>query len=863
MHPYLYLFFLVLLTACAPEPQLTELPISEAERPLSATEQAVRDSLDLIWYDYETLRLPQAFGRARRLGAFVEDREELRGELRAEAWQVLAVLHFDHMVHEDSVGYYARLAGPQVGEDSPVEVRARQLLCESYATFDTWAWLEMGLHAQLGRRLLEGAGQDSTLLYAQLLLIEARGAKQVADREPTEARKEDFWRWSGTLFKDCIRLLNGMRSPWKGHAQEHYVILLARQEKHDEQIAQLLASISDTHYPSSIDFSLWPRFAWHDRRNRIDSTVRYARLELANGQDFLSKRDQEARYFLENYHIDKGDYPAAIQYLTESMVIRGCCPNGINPVDESAALTCSNRQTCIYFIAALARVYQDWYEQQRDPLVGKHAFRYVKAALASYESSLPLHVEEAMVNKTIVLGDRLVSIALRTTFDQLTHGQHSSAFDAYLEAVELSKSISLTRDLVSVVQASARDTVPSKTQRLRQLDAELKLLKASFAGQLELPSVSLNRYNRLYREYQKLDATTSWTSVDPVAPLRIGSSKVPSAEEIQRELSSKEAYLSYTETAETLYAVYIDADTIAAFSTPKDAVQPEVIAFTDALHTTSPLPTNRYTYAAKSLYARLLDPVQTAIHKRRQLLLSVSPSLSTVPFAALLRPDTDDFLIASHDLRYIDSWRGERANRKLRITPTAAVGSPAIGVWTHPDLSGYLAALGDGLVQQGSKLSSHYTGDNCTSQQLLDDMTRYDWLHLSVHARDNPNRLNQNYLHIGINDSINGVHVSRQILKAKLIVLAACSTARGYSNRREGTYSLRRSFHRAGVPDVVASLYNIPAAATASLLQVFYAELQAGRSVVGALGEAQRRCARGELGERWAWPGYWAGLVVG
>ena len=101
------------------------------------------------------------------------------------------------------------------------------------------------------------------------------------------------------------------------------------------------------------------------------------------------------------------------------------------------------------------------------------------------------------------------------------------------------------------------------------------------------------------------------------------------------------------------------------------------------------------------------------------------------------------------------------------------------------------------------------------------------------------------------------------MLPARLVVLAVCSTARGFANRREGTYSLRRSFHRAGVPDVVASLFDIPAAATAEVLTEFYRLGAEDRSPTAALGEAQRACARGGLGRKRCWPGYWGGLVVG
>ena len=141
----------------------------------------------------------------------------------------------------------------------------------------------------------------------------------------------------------------------------------------------------------------------------------------------------------------------------------------------------------------------------------------------------------------------------------------------------------------------------------------------------------------------------------------------------------------------------------------------------------------------------------------------------------------------------------------------------------------------------------------------LNHAAAYDLLHLSVHAGGDPLQLHENYLHLTDRQRLNGLTVARQRLGARLVVLAACSTARGFAGASEGTYSLRRSFHQAGVPDVVASVYDIPAAATATLLEAFYRHLFDGASPAAALTRAQREISQG----RRAWPGGWAGVIVG
>ena len=123
-----------------------------------------------------------------------------------------------------------------------------------------------------------------------------------------------------------------------------------------------------------------------------------------------------------------------------------------------------------------------------------------------------------------------------------------------------------------------------------------------------------------------------------------------------------------------------------------------------------------------------------------------------------------------------------------------------------------------------------------------------DILHLSVHARGNPARLHDNYLYFSPTDSLNGLMIGRYSLDARLVVLAACSTARGYANPGEGTFSLQRSFHVAGVPDVVSSVYDIPAGATSVLLEEFYRALHSGASPGEALQFARGAHALWQLG---------------
>src|SRR5262249_58037022 len=70
--------------------------------------------------------------------------------------------------------------------------------------------------------------------------------------------------------------------------------------------------------------------------------------------------------------------------------------------------------------------------------------------------------------------------------------------------------------------------------------------------------------------------------------------------------------------------------------------------------------------------------------------------------------------------------------------------------------------------------------------------------------------------------------------------LSACETGLAELTEAEGLMGLQRSFHAAGCPDVVGSLWKVDDEATAALMTQFYHELRANkRPPLAALREAQ------------------------
>jgi len=97
-------------------------------------------------------------------------------------------------------------------------------------------------------------------------------------------------------------------------------------------------------------------------------------------------------------------------------------------------------------------------------------------------------------------------------------------------------------------------------------------------------------------------------------------------------------------------------------------------------------------------------------------------------------------------------------------------------------------------------------------------------------------------------------------LGADLVVLSACQTALGKDIKGEGLIGLTRGFMYAGVPRVVASLWQIDDRATAELMKRFYASmLTGGQRPASALRDAQIALSKIK---GWDSPYYWAAFTL-
>ena len=173
----------------------------------------------------------------------------------------------------------------------------------------------------------------------------------------------------------------------------------------------------------------------------------------------------------------------------------------------------------------------------------------------------------------------------------------------------------------------------------------------------------------------------------------------------------------------------------------------------------------------------------------------------------------------------------------------------------------------------GAVNSQVFIGAEAREALVKTEAPKYEVLHFATHGLLDNNNPMFSYLVLAQttgDPNQDGLLEAREIinmdLRAKLAVLSACQTARGWVGAREGVIGMSWALFVAGVPTTVASQWKVDSASTTSLMIDFYRQLtmrRANPKLREGKAEALRQAALGLLrSERYRHPFYWAGFVM-
>jgi CHAT domain-containing protein len=256
------------------------------------------------------------------------------------------------------------------------------------------------------------------------------------------------------------------------------------------------------------------------------------------------------------------------------------------------------------------------------------------------------------------------------------------------------------------------------------------------------------------------------------------------------------------------------------------------------------------------IYRQILLPIEPWLVGHQQLIVEPDGVLRSIPLGALVdaqgRYLNDRYAVTvSPGMEYLDAarkWRGISAASNAFV-----LGDPIVPGW---------APLPD-AEQEARNVAASFTHPHLFLHSdpkqinLALEISRADVFHFSGHASSSALSAGLVAGDRGLLDA--GALGDLDHRRNQLVVLSACESSPGTDGAFDDQDSLVERLAGAGVPDVVASRWNVDSAGTTELMRELYSQLLTGATVSEAFRSATLEMRSGSSFQH---PYYWAGFAV-
>ncbi|BAU16078.1 TPR repeat-containing protein (plasmid) [Leptolyngbya sp. NIES-3755] len=252
----------------------------------------------------------------------------------------------------------------------------------------------------------------------------------------------------------------------------------------------------------------------------------------------------------------------------------------------------------------------------------------------------------------------------------------------------------------------------------------------------------------------------------------------------------------------------------------------------------------------RTLHRLLIEPIASLLptDPNQHIVFIPDGTLFLVPFPAL-KAANGQFLIEQHTIRTASSIQLLDKTRALRSRPKGnnalIIGNPLMPIDPNSPQAKRLTNLPN-AEQEARAIAPLFntqaiTGKAGTKETILQQISDARIIHFATHGSFSDRNGFKSWLALAPSEKDSGILTAEEVaqlkLNADLVVLSACDTGRGRVTG-DGVVGLSRSFIAAGVPSVIVSLWAVPDAPTAELMQQFYQQLKRNPDKAQALRQA-------------------------
>jgi CHAT domain-containing protein len=456
-------------------------------------------------------------------------------------------------------------------------------------------------------------------------------------------------------------------------------------------------------------------------------------------------------------------------------------------------------------------------------------------------------IERANVLKTLAPARSAEALSRAIDF----YGRHGSEFDLPGLLLARGRALAATGRVAEAEVDWRQGITVASTQRRRA---------TSDAQRVELHSARWDLYSALaeLRVQQQHDPTGALELLEQGRGVNLGERVAPRSGQAEppivalgSRLPRGTLALVYATLPARTYLWALDTTGVQYFSIEHslEDIDGKVRAYRDAIQDRDDAA--RCVELSSQLFDLLLGPVRSQLRHASRLVVVPDGPLHDIPFGSLRDRVSGAFVIERASVLVTPSLRfalGAGTGPRLLAGGDAAalvVGNPA----RRPE-DANLPSL-PGSAREAELVSDRYprhvflSGADATRDRFLAAVPAASVVHFAGHAvanRDRP-ELSRLVLAPAPGDALGALFVYElegvRLPRTRLVVLAACETARGAAVKGEGVLGLVRGFLGAGVPAVVATLWHIDDRLSPPLFQAFHASWARGHDAPAALREAQ------------------------